>query len=640
MASSKDLRDVLGLPDSNETASKSAPPAKKVKTTHPKQTGIARELHALIGERAAPVAIIDPNKTYRAKQGPKRKAKQWTSQPFMNPARDDDLVLRHWRPKPVARRNTGADNGDATMEDLENRDPEANSTTEETVARDYDFAKYNVQITTPSYDDEFYEAKLKDDDWSREETDYLMEMVKDYSMRWIIIADRWKFVPKVAESQALDNSAANGANALVVSKPRSIDELKARYYKIWLESMTKSASPENMSDAEFQLYNTLKEFKPYQERTRKRLAESMLTRSLDETKEEEHLIAELQRIMINYEKLEAEREQLRATLQPAPQTGTLASGFASSAELNELFQRLINSNRDKRHRQSGAAPGGRLSLDNGMLPSPAYANGTPISAHARESFGSIGGAPVRATTPKNERRFGISTHERLTAGTTFPSDKIHRLRQRKSGPETTKLNAALTELRIPELINLPTADVVDAFEGLVGRIAKLMEARKVLEKEEGEIKVARNVKEERQRRESGVTSVDGAVDEVNGDTETSQANGEADAEGEADAYGDVDADADADADDAEGEDDDVDADPDAELDEDADGDVDADAEGEEDEIVEDDEIPDALASRPNSSSARPSSHRSRTPMSTRGSRKRSASVLSGVSGASPKRHRK
>lgn len=59
-----------------------------------------------------------------------------------------------------------------------------------------------------------YEQYLKDEAWTREETDYLFELCKTYDLRFFIIHDRW------------DLSRFENA------KTRSIDELKDRYYKV------------------------------------------------------------------------------------------------------------------------------------------------------------------------------------------------------------------------------------------------------------------------------------------------------------------------------------------------------------------------------------------------------------------------
>lgn len=65
-----------------------------------------------------------------------------------------------------------------------------------------------------SYTDAEYNQYLSDDNWSKQETDYLFELCKRYDLRFFVVHDRW--------------DPAQIPNA----KNRSIDELKDRYYKV------------------------------------------------------------------------------------------------------------------------------------------------------------------------------------------------------------------------------------------------------------------------------------------------------------------------------------------------------------------------------------------------------------------------
>jgi len=188
------------------------------------------------------------------------------------------------------------------------------------------------------------------------------------------------------------------------------------------------------------------------------------------------------------------------------------------------------------------------------------------------------------------------------------------------------------ELEIPEIVVLPTDNVMSAFEALIQRITKLVEARKVLEKEEGELRIAVNVSAEKAKQERGESgkpdtegdiSISNVADAVDGDKNREE-DGEADAEGEQD--------------DADGEaDEEAEPEEDAEGgDEDADGEADADGEVDEDEVkAEAHELAEDEVER-----LRPSSSRSNAVSIPRG-HKRSASVLSAASSrASSKRSRR
>jgi DNA methyltransferase 1-associated protein 1 len=223
--------------------------------------------------------------------------------------------------------------------------------------------------------------------------------------------------------------------------------------------------------------------------------------------------------------------------------------------------------------------------------------------------------PVKHLSPHQEHRFNVSTHERLTSGVTFGSDKLLKMRQAKSNVQTQKIGAALAELGIQDVIPIPTSKVGEVFENLVTKLGKLLDVRKVREKEEGECRVLQNMKEGG----SGTSQAggEGMSETPKPKSEVAQTpDGDADGDNDEDEddnnpnYGEDDAPNDNDDDDAEGEEDDNDGD--MNLD-------DLDAEGEDESSVQ--------QSRATSQSAGQG-------------HKRSASVFSQGSQQSTKRSRK
>ena len=90
-----------------------------------------------------------------------RKVRSWKWMPFSNPARRDGLVLYHWR--------RAADEG-----------------------KDYPFAKFNKKLDCiPTYTDIEYANHLKDPDWSKEETDHLLDLCQRFDLRFTVIHDRY-----------------------------------------------------------------------------------------------------------------------------------------------------------------------------------------------------------------------------------------------------------------------------------------------------------------------------------------------------------------------------------------------------------------------------------------------------------------
>jgi DNA methyltransferase 1-associated protein 1 len=394
-----------------------------------------------------------------------------------------------------------------------------------------DYVKYNITVDMPDFTDEEYDAHLRSDDWSREETDYLFGIVKDYSYRWAVIWDRYEWQAIKRRERELAQAAQQEAgdtdsNALATlpfapprDKERSLEEMKARFYDISAKLM-KLRIPEVQMDADqYSLYETLSKFDPVMERNRKMLATALINRNMDEVKEEEFLLTELQRINMAAVRLDAEREELRSRLD-APQQNTSTSAglqsFTSSTALQALFQQLFQQDRSKK-RASGTQAPGRLSLSaNDMINTPsAQLSGANRRTSMALPPAAASQTPVKTLSPHQEHRFAVSTHERLTSGVTFGSDKLLKMRQAKSNVQTQKIGQALAELGIQEVIPIPTSRVADVFEQLVAKVGRLLDVRKVKEKEMGECRVLARMKAHRNG--GNASTGDDTVKEEGGD---------------------------------------------------------------------------------------------------------------------------
>lgn len=462
-----------------------------------------------------------------------------------------------------------------------------------------EYAKYDIKVDLPDFTDDEYSAYLQSDDWSREETDYLLNMVEDFAYRWAVIWDRYDFQPSQDMEKTEDaNGETDQALATLPfapSKKRSVEDLKARFYDISAKLM-KFRIPEMTMDAEqYSTYEMLSKFDPVMERNRKALASALMNRNQDEVKEEEMLLAELQRINMAANRLDAEREELRARLDAPPQNQSVSAGlqaFTSSQALQALFQQLFQQDRSKKRAAGGGTGPGRLSLSaNDMVHTPGSAQAQLSAANRRQSMASqpVAQTPVKTLSAHQEHRFNVSTHDRLTSGVTFGSDKLLKMRQAKSNVQTQKIGAALAELGIPDVVPIPTSKVGEIFEALVTKVGKLLDVRKVREKEEGECRVLNHMKE----RKAGGGSETNGTPKPKSEVPDSQETPDADADGdndeddhnpnyeEEDAQGENDDDDDADADEDEAQDGDADNDDDddANLD-------DLDAEGEDESSVQ------------------------------------------------------
>ncbi|RMZ69272.1 Casein kinase I 1 [Pyrenophora seminiperda CCB06] len=513
MASGRDVRDMLGLPAAGGDAPKTVGPAavaqqtlkrskpaggsRKIRTlgnsyvfpweivkrsrlTLIRPEGVAREVAALYGERPPPVAVYEEKKAYRAKRQSTGPAKKWIQQPFTNPARADGLVLKHWRRKPTTTTAPPVQEpGDATMQEGDDDNNTTNNNTNDNDAAaaaaanagSYiescsDYAKYDIKVDMPGFTDEEYDQYLRSDDWSREETDYLFGVIRDYSYRWPVIWDRYDYQPArhhAPESVPGDDHALS-TMPFAPSKKRTLEDLKARFYDISAKLMKQRIPEVSMDADQYSLYEMLTKFNPQMEQSRKLLATALINRTMDEVKEEEFLLTELQRINMAANRLDAEREELRARLYaPEPNAGASAGlqAFTSSQALQALFQQLFQQDRSKKRASGGATGPGRLSLSaNDMVHTPGSAQQQLSAANRRQSMAQYqektAQTPVKHLSPHQENRFNVSTHDRLTSGVTFGSDKLLKMRQAKSNVQTQKIGQMLAALGVSDINKKPT----------------------------------------------------------------------------------------------------------------------------------------------------------------------------------------
>lgn len=528
---SNDVRDVLNLP-----ADGIAPrPSKKQKTAAPRPNlkGLAREVQSLGGDN--PIAIVPEVSLYKKRRLANRKpATRWELRPFKNSARDDDsLVLRHWRKKtdrgPAPTDGDGIAEGEAA-EGVAAEKAEVSEQKEPDI-EDSAFVKFNVKVDVPEYNEEQYNAKLQSDDWTKDETDYLIQLVKDFDLRWPIIWDRYEYSPKQPEDVDMDGDGAKTAVVPVPApKPRATEDLKARYYQVAAKMMEVQKPRQYMTQAEWDLHTMMLNFNPEQERQRKKFALNTMSRSKEEAKEEESLLIEVKRIMARAERFNEERRELYQRLD-YPHSDADISAFKGSAGLTNLLTNLQT--------QSMARKRKPLTGPEGVSPASAGPNGQPSSAVSenapsrrdsiaaqsaghRDSIGAEKATPVgnKKGQPPPERRklsdyeeqiYGVSTHERLSSGPTFRYERVNKLFSHKSGQQQQRIQNVLNELGIPVRLNMPTATVVAEYEKLVLAVTNLVDSRKHRDKVDSEIKIEEAKRAERARART-VLGLDGATD--------------------------------------------------------------------------------------------------------------------------------
>ncbi|TGJ83465.1 hypothetical protein E0Z10_g5299 [Xylaria hypoxylon] len=513
---SHDVRDVLNLPSEGAGPR----PTKKQKTSaaRPNLKGLAREVQSLGGDN--PIAIVPEISTFKKRRfGSRKPAARWEMSAFCNSARgDQSLQLRHWKKEtedqsratsqPQSDGQTPGENG---MEVAKKTD----------AVEDSSFAKFNVEVDVPQYSEDQYNSNLLSDDWAKHETDYLFGLARDFDLRWPLIWDRYDYTPQspgnVKEEKDVDGTDPNTA-MIPAPKPRTLEDLKKRYYEVAAKMMAVQKPVQYMTQAEFSLHETMANFNPVSEMQRKKFAQDALSRSTDEAREEEQLLIEVRRIVARQQKLNQERQDLYRRLD-FPLTEQDITSFKSSAGLSTLLQNLATADRSKKRK-----PILDINVANtpGSAQPSAQPNSTPVSEGRRESIAasigghrdSIGGGerPERPTkkgaqqqqerkklTEQEEQIYGVSHHDRLPSGPTFRYERINKILTTKSNAQHQRITNTLAELDIPGRLNMPTRNVVEGMEKLLNSISVLLEIRKLNDKLDGEIRLEQAKKAERKK---------------------------------------------------------------------------------------------------------------------------------------------
>lgn len=207
-----DAKDILGLP-------KTSIPIPQEKKSRPqkdsqrKPDGISREVYALTGGMPPLMPTIDSSQLKKRPPADEKITWQWL--PFTSSARKDNLQLYHWVRVVNGVPPTG----------------------------DYSFAKYNKSVDVVKYTDEEYEKHLADPMWTKEETDQLFELCKQFDLRFIVIADRF---PSSRTVEELKNRYYSASRSIIVARAQSTGDVSGNplvkeSYNVSLEKERKRA---------------------------------------------------------------------------------------------------------------------------------------------------------------------------------------------------------------------------------------------------------------------------------------------------------------------------------------------------------------------------------------------------------------
>ncbi|KAF3278185.1 swr complex subunit [Orbilia oligospora] len=421
-----DVRDVLGIdPGALEPRQ---PPLKKQRTVEKRPDGITRELYALLGENAPPVAVVE----HRFKDKPKflGSVAPWREQTFKNPARKDGLELKHWvRQSSLQETSGGGIDGDQE------------GGGQQTLPLDYQFAKFNISVNLLEYSDAEYDAVLKDDDWSRQETDYLFRLIKEYDLRWVVIADRFEFE----------------------GKDRTMEDLKARTPAEVEHEQHLIAELRRIHDSHQQLLEEREELF-------NRLDYPQSTGSIAAYQGSQGL-ATLAQNILNTDRNKKRKSIVAPPGQPAEKEEPPAKATPAAA--------------------AAAAAASPAVSRQGSIAEPARAHGhqrneSTASASAPTPLKDKNKSNIKQLSKAEEAQYNLSHHEKLQPGVFFRTMKMN---LPKANSFINKSPAIMAELNIPQILSMPTSKTCAKYEVLAKEIAALMDIRKQLEKVEQETRI-------------------------------------------------------------------------------------------------------------------------------------------------------
>ncbi|KAF5275371.1 hypothetical protein FQA39_LY06828 [Lamprigera yunnana] len=141
-----------------------------------------------------------------------------------------------------------------------------------------------AKIDIPTYTDPIYQQHLQTENWTKEETDHLMDLARRFDLRFMIMADRY-------ETEKFTK--------------RSVEDLKERYYKI--------AGILAKINGEKKIYH----YDADHERRRKEQLKRLYERTPEQIEEEQFLINELKKIDARKKERERKTQDLQKLISQA-----------------------------------------------------------------------------------------------------------------------------------------------------------------------------------------------------------------------------------------------------------------------------------------------------------------------------------
>ncbi|CAG0883380.1 unnamed protein product [Cyprideis torosa] len=242
-----DALDILNISSSDASSTPRPRPPRRVAPAPKRPEGMTREVFELIrgekdyvGPDSPLLSVVDKQEAYKTPKlrMSRHAVRPWVWREFSNPARKDNLMLKHWE----------------RLDDNK---------------KVYPFAHFNKPLPIPRFSDAEYQSLLTDPNWTLEETRHLFDLMGRFAGRFIVV-------------QARFGQEEDGPR---FQKKRSTVDIKERFYDVCARlDKTRGGTGEQFA------FNA--------EHERKRVAQLELIYSLtqEELDEQEALMREIKKI--------------------------------------------------------------------------------------------------------------------------------------------------------------------------------------------------------------------------------------------------------------------------------------------------------------------------------------------------------
>ncbi|KAJ9123027.1 hypothetical protein QFC22_001216 [Naganishia vaughanmartiniae] len=408
------------------------------------------------------------------------------------------------------------------------------------------FGKEDGQGLVVGYTQSEYEKWLHDDKWTPDETSYLFSLLAEYDLRFLVVADRYAYLPKLTRTGVPDTTASSSSRkktttaAMVAASAMrrsargtifggageedydsrdgtpaegegvfplgdvkhrrwNLQEIKDRYYTICRRLIrNRPAKDEQARERALKAY----EYDMRKEVQRKRNADALFHLTRPQIIEEEALYMELKKMEQTERRYRGEREDLMRRVNGL-ESGVLWPSASvpggTGMEGNRVFGNGMAVGIGAQRARDGTVVGVDKLKKRKRGDEPDVAQAQDVEVLEQQPA-----APE--DDPEFDRRNNIyrlpssgaasSSTRTLYQPAFLRSTKLAQPRSTSSALSTSRINELLEQHGVsPSRLLMPTRHNLEAYEALLGTCAMLVDVKRMVDRAEQEVRVLRMQKD-------------------------------------------------------------------------------------------------------------------------------------------------